>query len=157
MECAHRQNVELTSKNSPKLKQYYFHAEFLEEIRYYSGITLIWIPLGPIFGGKTNGSVLSQKLLIQRGCGLLLKAMSSYVTKFGKALRMGFFQKIEFDARLISSIHRANPHSSLRPIARLVVKIQRFACNRATPPIIEKLRSKGVAIHLYGVSRKSIK
>ena len=52
--------------------------------------------------------------------------------------------------------HRANPRSSLRPIARFVVEIQRFVCDRATPPIIEKLRSKGVAMHIamhaYGVS-----
>ena len=61
---------------------------------------------------------------------------------------MGFFQKIEFDAWLISS----NPRSSLRPIVCLVVEIQRFVCDRATPPIIEKLRSKGVAMHAYGVS-----
>ena len=45
--------------------------------------------------------------------------------------------------------HRANPRSSLRPIICLVVEIQRDC---ATPPIIEKLRSKGVAMHAYGVS-----
>ena len=48
--------------------------------------------------------------------------------------------------------HRANPRSSLGPIAHFVVEIQRFVCDRATPPIIEKLRSKGVAMHAYGVS-----
>ena len=48
--------------------------------------------------------------------------------------------------------HRANPHSSFRPIARFVVEIQSFVFDRATPPIIEKLRSKGVAMHAYGVS-----
>ena len=48
--------------------------------------------------------------------------------------------------------HRANPRSSLRPIVCLVVEIQRFVCDRATPPIMEKLRSKGVAMHAYGVS-----
>ena len=31
--------------------------------------------------------------------------------------------------------HRANPRSSLRPIARFVVEIQCFVCDRATPPI----------------------
>ena len=40
--------------------------------------------------------------------------------------------------------HRANPRSSFRPIARFVVEIQCFVCDCATPPIIEKLRSKGV-------------
>ena len=45
--------------------------------------------------------------------------------------------------------HRANPRSSLRPIVRFVVEIQRFVCDRATPPIIEKLRS---AMHAEGVS-----
>ena len=48
--------------------------------------------------------------------------------------------------------HRANQRSSLRPIAHFVVEIQRFVCDCATPPIIEKLRSKGVAMHAYGVS-----
>ena len=48
--------------------------------------------------------------------------------------------------------HRANPRSSLRLIARFVVEIQRFVCNCATPPIIEKLLSKGIAMHMYGVS-----
>ena len=47
--------------------------------------------------------------------------------------------------------HRANPRSSLRPIMCLVVEIQRFVCDRATPPIIEKLQSQGVAMHAYGV------
>ena len=48
--------------------------------------------------------------------------------------------------------HRANPRSSFRPIARFVVEIQHFICDRATLPIIEKLQSKGVAMHAYGVS-----
>ena len=52
----------------------------------------------------------------------------------------------------VQTHHRANPRSSLRPIARFVVEIQRFVCDRATPPIIEKLRSKGVAMHAEGVS-----
>ena len=42
--------------------------------------------------------------------------------------------------------------SSFRLIVHFVVEIQRFVCDRATPPIIEKLRSKGVAMHAYGVS-----
>ena len=75
------------------------------------------------------------------------------MTRFGKTLRMGFFQKIEFDICMVDKLyHRANPCSSLRPIARFVVEIEYFVCDRATPPIIEKLRSKGVAMHAYGVS-----
>ena len=46
--------------------------------------------------------------------------------------------------------HRANLRSSFRPIVRFVVEIQCFVCNRATPPIIQKLWSKGVAMHIYG-------
>ena len=34
---------------------------------------------------------------------LLVASERIYVTGFGKTLRMGFFQKIEFDAWLISS------------------------------------------------------
>ena len=48
--------------------------------------------------------------------------------------------------------HRANPRSSFRATVRFVVEIQHFVCDRATPPTIEKLRSKGVAMHAYGVS-----
>ena len=48
--------------------------------------------------------------------------------------------------------HRANPRSSFRATVRFVVEIQRFVCDRAAPPIIEKLRSKCVAMHVYGVS-----
>ena len=56
--------------------------------------------------------------------------------------------------------HRANPRSSLRSIACFVVEIQRFVCDRATPPIIEKLRSNGctrMAFPHTTVTRKSIK
>ena len=76
----------------------------------------------------------------------------------GKPSVWDFFLKIEFDAWLISS----TIEPSLRPIVRFVVEIQRFVCDRATAPI-EKLRSKGIAMHAYGVSaylrvtRKSIK
>ena len=45
----------------------------------------------------------------------------------------------------------SNPRSSLTPIVRFVVDIQRFVCDRTTPLIIEKLRSKDVAMHTYGV------
>ena len=37
--------------------------------------------------------------------------------------------------------HRANPSSSLRPIAHFVVEIQHFVYDHATPPTIEKLHS----------------
>ena len=68
------------------------------------------------------------------------------MTGFGKTLRMGFFLKIEC-CTVDKLYHRANPCSSLRPIARLVVEIQRFVCDRTTHPIIEKLQSKGIAMH----------
>ena len=48
--------------------------------------------------------------------------------------------------------HRANLCSSFRPIVRFVVEIVYFVYDRATPPIMEKLRSKGVAMHAYGIS-----
>ena len=40
----------------------------------------------------------------------------------------------------------------MRHIARLADELECFVCDRATPPIIEKLRTKGVAMHAYGVS-----
>jgi hypothetical protein len=46
----------------------------------------------------------------------------------------------------------ANLRSSFRPIAHFAVDLQRFVCDRATPPIIEKLQSKGVAMHAYIIS-----
>ena len=78
--------------------------------------------------------------------------LTRIVTGFKKTLCMGFFLKIEFDVWLISSTIIANPRSSFRPIVHFVVEIQRFVCDCATPLIIEKLRSKGVAMHAYGVS-----
>ena len=48
--------------------------------------------------------------------------------------------------------HRAVPCSSFRLTVRFVVEIQRFVCDRTTPPNIEKLQSKGVAMHAYCVS-----
>jgi hypothetical protein len=48
--------------------------------------------------------------------------------------------------------HRANLHSSFRLIARLAVELQRFVCDRNTPPIVEKLRPEGIAMHAYGIS-----
>ena len=61
--------------------------------------------------------------------------------------------KVEFDVSMISStIELTRSRSSSRPIMRFVVEIQRFVCDRATPSIIEKLRSKGVAMHAYGIS-----
>ena len=48
--------------------------------------------------------------------------------------------------------HRANARSSFRLTVRFVVEKQHFVCDRATHPIIKKLRSKGVAMHAYGVS-----
>ena len=48
--------------------------------------------------------------------------------------------------------HRANPRSSFRATVHFIVEIQCFVCDRITPPTIEKLRSKGVAMHVYGVS-----
>ena len=56
---------------------------------------------------------------------------------------MGFFLKIAFDVWLISPTIE---------LARFAEELQRFVYDRTTPPIIEKLRSKGIAMHTYGVS-----
>ena len=55
--------------------------------------------------------------------------------------------------------HRANPRSSFRPTVRFVVEIQRFVYDRATPPIIEKLRyyARVWRFRILRVTRKSIK
>ena len=47
---------------------------------------------------------------------------------------------------------RVNSRSSPRPIVCFAEELQRFVCNHTTPPNIEKLQSKGVAMHAYGVS-----
>ena len=64
---------------------------------------------------------------------------------------MGLFVKVEFDASMISSTIELTRVQVL-DIMHFVVEIQRFVCDHAKPPIIEKLRSKGVAMHVYGVS-----
>ena len=48
--------------------------------------------------------------------------------------------------------HRATLRSSPRPIACFVEELQCFVCDHTTPPIIEILQSKGVAMHAYSVS-----
>ena len=64
---------------------------------------------------------------------------------------MGFFVKVEFDVWLIRYTIELT-HVQVSDRLRFVVEI-RFVCDRATPQIIEKLRSKGVAVHaVYGVS-----
>ena len=71
-----------------------------------------------------------------------------YVTISEITQHMGFFVKVEFYVRLMSS----NLCSSFRPTVRFVVEIHRFDWNRATPPVVENLQSKAVAMHAYGVS-----
>ena len=65
---------------------------------------------------------------------------------------MGFFQKIEFDAWLISSIIEL---TRVQVLGRSRASLWRYSALFAIaphPPIIEKLRSKGVVMHAYGVS-----
>ena len=47
---------------------------------------------------------------------------------------------------------RTNLHWSFRLIMHFAVELQSFVCDRAAPPIIKKLQSKGVAMHADGVS-----
>ena len=56
--------------------------------------------------------------------------------------------KIKFDVYL----SRANLLPSLRPIALFALEIARFVCDPDTCIKIEKLRSKGVAMHAYSIS-----
>ena len=87
------------------------------------------------------------------------------MTGFGITLRNEIFLKIEFDVWFISStIELTRVQVLVRLRALLWIEIRHFVYDRATPPIIKKLRSKGVAMHVYGVSscilhvnRKSIK
>ena len=59
--------------------------------------------------------------------------------------------------------HRANPCSSLRPIVHSVVEMQRFVCDRATPPnnreitVQRRCYARVWCFHILRVTRKSIK
>ena len=64
----------------------------------------------------------------------------------------GIFLDIKFDVWLISFTIELTRVQVFRPIVCFVVEMQRFVCDRATPPIIEKLCFKGVVMHAYGVS-----
>ena len=75
-----------------------------------------------------------------------------YVTGFGKTLRNEFFLKIKFDVWLISSTIELTRVQVLGRSRASLWRYKHFVCDRAIPPIIEKLRSKGVAMHAYGVS-----
>ena len=84
------------------------------------------------------------------------------MTGFGITLRNEIFLKVEFDVWLISStIELTRVQVLVRLHASLWIEIRHFVYDRTTPPIIKKLRSKGVAMHVYGVSscmnRKSVK
>ena len=54
------------------------------------------------------------------------------------------FPKIEFDVWLISTTIEL---TRVQVLVRYAVELQSFVCDRATPPTIEKLWSKGVAMH----------
>ena len=64
-----------------------------------------------------------------------------YAAVYGKTRHMGFSIKIEFDAYLISSI-----------IELTRVQVSDRSLRSRHTPTIKKLRSKGVAMHAYGVS-----
>ena len=83
---------------------------------------------------------------------LFLPVTATYVTGFGKTLRTWFFFEIWVWCMVDKPYHRANSCSSFRPIAHFTVDLQSFVCDHATPPIIKKLRSKGVAMHAYDFS-----
>ena len=48
--------------------------------------------------------------------------------------------------------HRANSPASFRPITRSTLELEHFVCDRTTTIENEKLRSKGVAMHVYSIS-----
>ena len=66
-------------------------------------------------------------------------------------LRMGFFQKIEFDAWLISS---SIDLTHVQVLGRSRASLWRYSALFviAPPPVIEISRSKGVAMPAYGIS-----
>ena len=64
----------------------------------------------------------------------------------------GFFSENRIWCMVDKPYRRANSRSSPRPIARFAEELQRFVCDRITPPIIEKLQFEGVAMHAYNVS-----
>ena len=59
--------------------------------------------------------------------------------------------KVEFDVWLISFTIELT-HVQVSDRLHLVVETQCFVCDYATPLMIEKLRSKGIAMDTYGVS-----
>ena len=72
----------------------------------------------------------------------------TYVTGSEKTRHIVNSMKFE----LAVLLNRANRPTSLRPIARFALELERFVHDHATPTENEKLRSKGVAMHTYGVS-----
>ena len=76
------------------------------------------------------------------------KSRLLYVTRLGKP-SIWIFSENWVVGKLY---HRDNSRSSFRIITRFAVEPERLVWDRATPPIFKKLRSKGVAMHMYGVS-----
>ena len=80
--------------------------------------------------------------------GIIAGFYGIYVTVPEKTRDMRFFVEVEFYVWLIISTIEL----SFRLTVHFVVKIQRFVCDRTTPLIKKKLRSKGIAMHAYGIS-----
>ena len=87
---------------------------------------------------------------ISRYGTMLFRIPKMFVTVYGKTRHMANFIIFLVSYIFDKLYHNANPRSSFRATA---LRCEETAlCNRATPRIIKKLRSKGVAMHAYGVS-----
>ena len=80
------------------------------------------------------------------------RKIGAYVIGFGKTLRMWFFPKIKFDVWLISPTIELTYVQVLDRSRASLWSYKSFVCDRATPPTIKKLRSKGVTMHAYDVA-----
>ena len=101
--------------------------------------------------GDDSSAVLSKvrgdnSSVVKRSLDQLYKEI--YVTGVGKILHMGFFQKIEFDAWLMTSTIEL---TLVQVIGRSRAPLWRYSALFAIT-LHPQLRSKGVAMHVYGVS-----
>ena len=95
---------------------------------------MLWIPL-------QLRNMLNSTALSPGWCTLPLAMLC--VTGLRKSLVWDFFSENRVWCMVDKPCHRATSCSSPRPIARFAEELQHFVCDRTTPPIIEKLGSKG--------------
>ena len=126
----------LTSKNSAKLKQYYFHAEFLEEVRYYVYAPSLWAVCTTLLAdvelvdGTTGGGEgsdapgLAIMSTVNSLCGSLAPSTSMWHSRSGMFARspVNLALKWQWGMSLLSGLKESTSSFNIYIVSQQVVK-----------------------------------